>query len=320
MKKDRRVTARRQPDPVRQTVTTAKRLVRRHASIVGVDYGYVYEEGVRTGEIGIRYHVPRKLPRSRLAAEDRLPTRIDGMRVDVLESGFKPHQTNPFAPAARMQPGLSIGNVPRRSDGTLGLFVKDHDDALCLLSNWHVLCGGDNAQQSDPISQPGPLFLGPNAPHVIAQLRRWIPPARRYDVAIAVLMPDVRSDPTLLGDTTSVSGLADPTVGATVVKAGAATGVTHAMVDAINGSYLVPYEEFGDTTRWMLGIRLVPHPDFQDRDVSLPGDSGAAWLDAATGGAVALNFAGEDDGAPTNEYALAHPMSSVCELLGVRVA
>src|SRR5262249_25702048 len=268
----------------------AKRLVRRYPGVIGVDWGYVYEGGARTDEIGIRYHVPRKRPMRSMPREERLPQRIDGVRVDVLEGGYMPHRADPFARAAVLQPGLSVGNEDRQSDGTLGLFVKDQrDDAVCILSNWHLLCGNAAARVGDSISQPGPLFLGPNPARQIGALRRWISPERQYDAAIAALLPGVEISDALLEGNARITGMAEQRVGMHVVKCGAASIFTHAMVDAVHGSYQVPYTEFGDTARWMLGIRLVPDAAHPDRHVSLPGDSGSAWIDAATGNAVALN-------------------------------
>jgi hypothetical protein len=304
-----------------ERLATAKRLVRRYPGVIGVDWGYVYEDGVRTGEIGIRYHVPRKLPLRKIPTEDRLPKEIERVRVDVLEGGFIPHRADPFSAAAVLQPGLSIGNVPRQSDGTLGLFAKDRrDGTLCVLSNWHVLCGGLAARAGDMISQPGPLFSGPNPARQIAELRRWVSPERQYDAAIAGILPGIQRNDALLDGGVTIAGASEPQVGMHVVKCGAASIFTHALVDAIHGSYQVPYQAFGESTRWMLGIRLVPDANFQDRHVSLPGDSGSIWIEAASGKAVALNFAGEDDVGPLNEYALAHPISDVCALLEIEVA
>jgi hypothetical protein len=301
-------------------LATAKRRARGHPGVTGVDFGYIYKSGVRTGDIGIRYHVPKKLPKRAIAAEHHLPEHIDSIEVDVVEAGYKPHRADPFAPAAVLQPGLSIGNVPRQADGTLGMFVTDRQDkARCVLSNWHVLCGGAQAQVGDEISQPGPLFLGSNQPRQIAQLRRWISPERQYDAAIAALSDGLQVDATLLDSSIQFTSLTEPRVGMTVVKSGAATGFTHALIDAVGGSYRVPYGEFGDTDRWMLGVRLVPHSGFHDRDVSLPGDSGSIWVEMGSGNAVALNFAGEDDAGPLNEYALAHSLSELCSLLDIEI-
>lgn len=304
----------------REALAAAKRGARRYPGVVGVDYGYIYTAGVRTSGIGIRYHVSRKRPVRLVPPAERLPRHVDKVPTDVVEAGFRPHGMDPFAPAAILRPGLSIGNVLRRSDGTLGLIVTDRDDgARCLLSNWHVLCGGKDARVGDQISQPGPLYLGPNHPREVAQLRRWIAPARQYDVALAAVNASFPVDSTLLDSQITITGLADPELGMTVVKAGIATGVTHALVDAVGGTYRVPYDDFGDRNRWMHGIRLVPHPDYAGRDVSLPGDSGSAWVDVKTGRGIGLNFAGEDDEGPLNEYALAHSLPDVCKALRVDV-
>jgi len=289
--------------------------------VIGVDYGYHYENGVRTGKIGIRYHVRAKQPLAALPPARRLPGKINGVETDVVEAGYQPHAADPYAAAAVLQPGLSVGNVPRTSDGTLGLFVRDRrDNALCLLSNWHVLCGGKQAQSDDVISQPGPSFSGPNVPRGVARLRRWIDPPRQYDAAIAAIDERFPVDATLLDSTLRSTGIAEPAVGMTAIKAGVATGVTHALVDAINGHYQIPYDNFGGGSFWLQGFRLVPHPDFHDRNVSQPGDSGSVWVDAASDRALGLHFAGEDDRGPLNEYALAHALPALCEVLDVAPA
>lgn len=294
----------------------AKRMVRRHPGVIGVDYGYVYKDGVRTGEIGIRYHVPSKRPLRAIPSEHRLPKKIEGIQTDVIEGGFKPHRADPFAPAATLQPGLSVGNVPRRSDGTLGLFVRDRKDGMpCLLSNWHVLCGGLEARPDDEISQPGPMFLGPNPAREVARLRRWISPERQFDAAIAALTGGIQIDSTLLDAQIRIGGMVAPRVGMAVAKAGAATGLTHALIDGINGHYQVPYTAFGVAPMWMSAVHLVPHPDFNEQEISIAGDSGSVWVEIESGRAAALNFAGEDDVGPLNEYALAHAFPQLGELL-----
>src|SRR5262245_33738582 len=112
-------TRKKQPRPSTKAVKldlnaleAAKRRVRHHPGVIGADYGYIYEGGVRTDRIGIRYHVRNKLPQRLLPSEQRLPDKVDGVRTDVLEAGFKPHRANPFAAASILQPGLSVGNVP----------------------------------------------------------------------------------------------------------------------------------------------------------------------------------------------------------------
>ncbi len=299
----------------------AKRLARRYPDVIGIDYGYHYKDGVRTGRIGIRYHVRAKRPLAALPPERRLPTQIGGVDTDVVEASYQPHAADPYAVVAVLQPALSVGNVPRTSDGTLGLFVRDRrDGALCLLSNWHVLCGGEQAQSGDANSQPGPSFSGPNVPREVARLRRWIDPPRQYDAAIAAIDQGFPIDATLLDSALKSNGIAGPVVGMTAIKAGVATRVTHGLVDGIDGHYQVPYDGFDGGSFWLPGFRLVPHPDFHDSDVSQRGDSGSVWVDEASGRAIGLHFAGEDDLGPLKEYALAHALPALCEALDIAPA
>jgi len=298
----------------------AKRLARRYPDVIGVDYGYLYKDGVRTDKIGIRYHVPAKLPLSALPAERRLPAKVNGIETDVVEAGYEPHAADPYIAAAVLQPGHSVGNVPRISDGTLGLFVRDRrDGVVCLLSNWHVLCGGEAAQRGDAISQPGPSFSGQEAPRAVAQLRRWIGPQQQYDAAIAALDQGFQFDETLLDSTVRSTCIAEAAIGMTAVKAGVSSGITHGLVDAVDGHYRIPYDGFGGGSFWLRGFRLVPHPDFHDKDVSQAGDSGSVWVDMASGQAIGLHFAGEDDLGPLNEYALAHALPTLFDALDIDV-
>jgi hypothetical protein len=141
---------------------------------------------------------------------------------------------------------------------------------------------------------------------------------RQYDAAIAALAQGHRTDDHLLEGDVLIKSMTEPQLGMHVVKCGAASGLTHALVDAVHGSYQVPYDGLGDSRYWMLGIRLVYDGDFPDHDISVPGDSGSIWV-TASGQAAALNFAGEDDLGPLNEYALAHPISNICNLLEIDI-
>jgi hypothetical protein len=51
--------------------------------------------------------------------------------------------------------------------------------------------------------------------------------------------------------------------------------------------------------------------------LSLEGDSGSLWVESATGRAVGLHFAGEDDQSPLNDYALAHAIEDVFARLNI---
>jgi hypothetical protein len=55
--------------------------------VVGVGVGFATRHGERTPEVGIVVMVDRKLPTAQLAPEDLIPRELDGVRVDVQETG-----------------------------------------------------------------------------------------------------------------------------------------------------------------------------------------------------------------------------------------
>jgi hypothetical protein len=59
----------------------------RYPNVVGVAVGYITRYGQRTPEIGLIVMVDKKLPEGQLAPEDIIPRQLDGVRVDVQETG-----------------------------------------------------------------------------------------------------------------------------------------------------------------------------------------------------------------------------------------
>lgn len=57
------------------------------ANVVGVGVGFRERDGKLTDEIALVVNVTRKLPRNQLAPEDLIPNEIDGVPVDVYETG-----------------------------------------------------------------------------------------------------------------------------------------------------------------------------------------------------------------------------------------
>lgn len=55
--------------------------------VVGVAVGYTSKDGQREQEIGLIVMVDEKLPAAQLAPEQIVPRELDGVRVDVQESG-----------------------------------------------------------------------------------------------------------------------------------------------------------------------------------------------------------------------------------------
>jgi endonuclease G, mitochondrial len=302
-------------DVQRRALALAKRIAVSIDGIRGVDFGYVYKRRRRTRGFGIRFHVERKRPLRSIATAQRLPARLDGIRCDVVEARYGAHAiarapADPREHAAPLRPGMSIGSLARGHTGTLGAIVRDRDGgAPCILGSWHVLGGSAQSRPGDAIAQPGPDDLGPTAPTVVAKLWRSADLAHGVDAAIARIDDGIPVDPIPLGLASAPTSVVAPTAGMALVKSGRSTGVTHALVDGEEGSYVIDYSAFGSGTRWMDAIRLIPDPTHADPEISLTGDSGALFVNGQS--AAALLFGGEDDVSPQAEYALAHPLAAV---------
>jgi len=57
------------------------------ANVVGVGIGFRQQKQTRTDDVVLVVMVEKKVPRSQLAPEDVIPGQIDGIPVDVQESG-----------------------------------------------------------------------------------------------------------------------------------------------------------------------------------------------------------------------------------------
>jgi hypothetical protein len=296
----------------------AKRLVKSVEGLKGVDFGYMYKDGLRTQRRGIRFHVKEKRPLTVLAPSQVVPTEILGVTCDVIEANYAPHAESPRSPFDPVRPGISVGNTQRQTTGTLGIIVYDsQSDAPCMLSNWHVLCGDAKVHAGEEITQPGPRHLGAMPPRTVAQLFKWLNLSSGYDAALARIVPGTAFDSKAFGTNLAPLKIGKPQIGMRLVKTGVTSGVTSAVVDGLDGSYEIDYTPFGDAVRWMDGIRLVPDPEQVGEEISLEGDSGAVWIEPQKRLAVGLHFGGEDGLGPLAEYAVAHPLPRVLELLDV---
>ena len=302
----------------------AKRIAVSIEGVTGVDFGVIYKGGNRTNRLGIRFHVAAKLVPKALPAGQLLPRKIMGFACDVIQAKYCPHADTPPNPHSTfdpIRPGISIGNLLRTTTGTLGAIVRDrmNGGAVCVLSNWHVLCASTQCAPGEQISQPGSFDLGSNPPRVVAKLLRWINLAHGCDAAITSIDGGVHAMDQPLGIGIEFAQVAEPQMHMKLAKSGLSSGVTHAIVDGLHGSYQMDYSTYGDAKRFMDGIRLVTDPNYLEPEVSLDGDSGAVWVDSETRSAVALHFAGEDGMGPLADYAVAHPLSRVLQLLDVEL-
>lgn len=305
----------------RRALVQAKRFAASLPGIRGVDFGYMYRNGRRTRTKSIRFHVEHKKPPSDLGARDSVPEKIDGIPCDVIEASYMPHaMVNPRGYVEPIRPGVSVGNLLRKTAGTLGALVMDkHNGTVAVLSNWHVLAASLDAISGEEIVQPATYFLGPNPARTVGLLSRWLDLDNGYDAAIATLVDKITTALEVANVDLTIQGMAEPRNGMRLVKSAAMTQNTNALVDGVEGSYLINYTRYGAGTRWMKGIRLVPDPDAPFDEISLSGDSGAIWIDRETRNAVALLFAGEDNLTPLYEYALAQPLGPIFDLLDIEL-
>ncbi len=58
------------------------------ANVQGTAVGLIQRQGAYTSEVGIVVMVDRKRPASEVAEEDRIPTELEGVAVDVQEMGI----------------------------------------------------------------------------------------------------------------------------------------------------------------------------------------------------------------------------------------
>ena len=85
---------------------------------------------------------------SDLPPDQKLPKAIEGIEVDVISTGYQPHNGSPRTAQGVVQPGLSIGNLKLMTTGTLGALVRDladelaeWGDALAFKERIETLCG-----------------------------------------------------------------------------------------------------------------------------------------------------------------------------------
>ncbi len=164
-------------------------------NVVGVGIGYktINGELVRDAEGNpiecVVVSVVQKVPAEQLAAQDVVPTTIDGMETDVIETGpitalaGRPSpDTATIDPRQRLRPivpGLSIGLNPGVTAGTLGFIVQQSSsDGRYLLSNWHVIAANNTpVDERDvvTITQPGNADGGRSPADVVARLSAFVP-------------------------------------------------------------------------------------------------------------------------------------------------
>jgi len=305
-------------------------------NVVACGVGYKISQGSPTGELSVVVSVSRKMPVAQLTAADLVPTELDGVATDVLETGviraFQGHRGR-WRPA--VPPGVSLGH-DQVTAGTFGCLVKRGAE-LFILSNNHVLANSNQAHVGDAILQPGPsdggatddkiaeladyvaLDFGDHSPSgcrptldkLLSLARPGSEPAghatshppgeNKVDAALARPLSDrlVKADILEIG---TPQNIAEATLGTQIQKSGRTTGHTTGQIHQIDVIVRVAY----DTRTALFVDQLMAGP------MSQPGDSGSAVLDMDKR-VVGLLFAGSDT------TTLINPIQAVLESLGIQV-
>ncbi|OIQ39444.1 MAG: hypothetical protein BM558_11760 [Roseobacter sp. MedPE-SW] len=296
----------------------------------GIDIGYRWRQGQRTDEICLRMHVQRKLPIDALLPSQVLPSHVEGIALDVIEAAYQPSlEPGASRQSTTRQPytmgGLSCGRSGEGA-GTIGLVVIDRTTGKPgILSNWHVLAG-PRARRNDPIMLLGERDDEFDPRNHIANLKRWMLD-RSGDAALAELLPDQPWLPLQFGGLECISKTRSAKLGEILNKTSQASSAAQARVDG-KGLYRLQYETRPGMMecRDIEGINLVYEADIPvtGGKVSSAGDSGSAWVSAASGEAVALQIGGQIASATgssrSGQGVIANEMTPILENLGLRLA
>jgi len=289
--------------PPRRHVVAFAAATRPEENVVGVGIGLKVTAGKATATRCIRIYVERKLAKEAIRASDLLPAVIGGVKTDVVETGrlrILPARVSITRTRLRpIQPGSSVGFQFTGAmsqfvmAGTFGAVIQV-GGARHILSNNHVLAHENELPLGAPIFQPGLLDGGNPATDRVATLARFIPiqtgagSANRVDAAIARILGEIASNPTLLP---KVGRLASPQpiaarIGLKVEKVGRTTGYTIGEVNDISADVNVDYDAGNAVFLDQVLVR-GERGSFSDS-----GDSGSLIVDRASKRATALLFAG----------------------------
>lgn len=281
-----------------------KRL-KQYAGVYDVGIGYpISDEELKYGVLGILVYVNKKIAKEALDKDQILPTEIEGIKVDVIETDPQAHDTLTDLLEGLHNPlvgGIYIGNANLKGGGTLGMIVKQKGSGQPLgLTNWHVI-KQRKGDRGNPIVQPA---WQPNeARYRVGNLHRW---NKRLDCAVFEINDsrNINGPNSLLNVSGKIKGLQEPFIGMRVLKSGAKTGVTYGIVSSVSSN--------------LKKIRIVRNPA-QDKfsiEITDSGDSGSVWVtDEVNKKAVALHWGGDKAETDNAEFALANNIKDVFDCL-----
>lgn len=265
--------------------------------------------GVGAGKKRSDYTLALRITRATRSATQFVELIRDKTRgeVDVLTVG-------PIAPLASvpsqrrkrrpLTPGDSVGHF-RVEAGSIGAFVADSRNRLCVLSANHVLADSNRGNRGDPVLQPGRADGG-RSKDWIGDLGKYIvlsaTTSNEVDAAVAIVNEEIEIEGNIYNGRRLRGWRPSVRTNLPVSKVGRTTGATTGKVTAFAlDDVEVPYRDLG-VCYFDDQIEVVG----DNGDFSAPGDSGALVL-ARSNLAVGLLFAGS---ASTNRTYL-NPMGKV---------
>lgn len=206
-------------------------------------------------------------------------------------------------------PGYSVGHY-RVTAGTIGAFVRTRDEYVGILSNNHVLANTDQADEDDPVLQPGPSDGGARRDEV-GWFSEGVPillENNAMDAAVALMSDSIDYD--LIYGRRYLAGARDSVdLGERVWKVGRTTSITRGRVTAFDVDGVgVDYSDEGDGSDICSFDGQIEIKASKNQLFSTGGDSGSLILDHEDY-AVGLLFAGSDESGVT----YANPISTVLD-------
>lgn len=274
-------------------------------------HGYRETDGVFLIDIGFKHE-------SDPSSTDELCVRVHRHHIDSeyvetrgkVELHYYREDTHPSRPATHdkytpgvIQPGISVRAANRR--GTLGAicYQGGNPSAIRALTCLHVV-KNDKAYIPDT-----EMYYSGNA---VGPLRNF---SKHHDVALfepRYYKPEnIKTE--IYGQNISLSGTAEPRLGAVLSKVGATTDFTRAIIDGIGGIYLPRSRP--EITHC---FRLIPLKTAKQTEISLPGDSGAIWYNQQ-GLGVGLHLDGEKTNTKEKEFAIAQSLDPILDLFQLTI-
>lgn len=320
-------------DEHREKVADAKMKIQHQffklKGVVGVDVDYKIQNGKDTKELSIVVYVGKKLPVSKIEPRDLIPSEVDGIPTDVLESNpetswptnklelySKTSQISQDVQSPVLFGGLSC-NDPRSTivNGTIGL-VFPYNNKPTMISCQHVFATAWNATPPEPVIEPSVYYGGVYPTNLAAGTTAgWYGPQFNVDLAIADIVTTRPYQYNFIFQLGATTGYDVTFPGDTVKKFGASTGYTEGIVTSDTLSiehYVVP--NFPSFTLYNQ-IKVISADSTQWPVFAAPGDSGAFILNDDN--QIVGMLVGGNVSSSGRPFVYANPIHDILRILGI---